>query len=91
VQAASIPWHLKTLDAPPLKTVCIAKNRENISRRSRNRQAGAPGPAQNFAMGWANRSRNVNKEYAYAEIETSVMVLAVLYALALIGLIAWLA
>jgi hypothetical protein len=42
-------------------------------------------------MGWANRSRNVNKEYAYAEIETSVMVLAVLYALALIGLIAWLA
>ncbi len=33
----------------------------------------------------------MNDANTYPEIETSVMVLAVLYALALIGLIAWLA
>jgi hypothetical protein len=94
-KATSFSWHVESLDARRWKTVCIRENHEIIRPRSRNNYVTikrAP-PALHRIPPWElqQRSRKMTDNNVILEIETSVMVLAALYALALVSLIAWLA
>jgi len=93
--AASFSWHVESLDARPGKTVCIRENHENIRRQSFNDYGTIKlaAPILHRIVPWdrQNWSRKMTDNNAILEMEASVMVLAALYALALIGLIVWLA